>query len=375
MSNKKEIWFTDLLHQHAYQRGIPLGIGYVGAYAKKIFEDNFSFKLFRDPNQFSAACHTTAPQIVGMSYNVGNERLSDAFITRCKKLHPETIVVVGGPHCPSVLEYKEEFLKKRPYVDFLVYGDGEYPFVELVKQLIAVDFDISKIKQSKPVIDSCYYLSHDGLILGGTSPRPALNELPSPYLTGLMDSFLKEGLRPIIQFTRGCPFTCTYCQEGLEYYSHIRRFSVEQFAAELEYIKALTPCDSLFIADVNFGIYRDDLEVARIIGEFQKKTGWPRMIAGFAGKGQNSRVVETFQQFAPKSFWYNLSLQSTDVTVLKNIKRQNISVDKMLKMNRAFNTLAYSSFTDIILGLPGDSVDSHLRSIQRVIEAGARHIG
>ena len=46
-----------------------------------------------------------------------------------------------------------------------------------------------------------------------------LSEIPSPYLEGKMDEFFDGKLQPTIQTTRGCPFTCTFCVEGLSYYS------------------------------------------------------------------------------------------------------------------------------------------------------------
>ena len=42
----------------------------------------------------------------------------------------------------------------------------------------------------------------------------SLDEIPSPYLTGILDEFFDGRLVPMIQTNRGCPFSCTFCVDG-----------------------------------------------------------------------------------------------------------------------------------------------------------------
>ena len=68
----------------------------------------------------------------------------------------------------------------------------------------------------KNEIDGCVSLDPDGK-LKYTIPVlriKHLDEIPSPYTTGLMDKFFDGKLTPMLQTNRGCPFKCTFCTDG-----------------------------------------------------------------------------------------------------------------------------------------------------------------
>ena len=69
-----------------------------------------------------------------------------------------------------------------------------------------------------------------------------LAEIPSPYLSGRLDSFLDGKLLPIIQTNRGCPFSCTFCTEGQSYWSKVKVKPKEVVAGEISYISEKMSC-------------------------------------------------------------------------------------------------------------------------------------
>ena len=64
-----------------------------------------------------------------------------------------------------------------------------------------------------------------------TAPQERIDDLasmPSPYLDGLFDELIKDceyNLEGTIETTRGCPYSCTYCEIGTSYYQKIRTCS------------------------------------------------------------------------------------------------------------------------------------------------------
>ena len=61
--------------------------------------------------------------------------------------------------------------------------------------------------------------------------------LPSPYLMGLLDEFFDDKLHPLVQTSRGCPYSCTFCHDGIDYMNKTRKkFSVDRIREELIYI-------------------------------------------------------------------------------------------------------------------------------------------
>jgi len=392
-----EIWLTDLWHQQQVNRYFPLGIGYVAAYSQKIFGDRFSFRLFTEPDQFIRQCNEGKPLVVGMRNYLPNLRLSYELMVHLKKLHPDTVTVMGGPNYPLEPEKQAEYLKARPLLDFYVFKDGEIPFAELLKHLLEFHFDAAELKRSRIEIPGVHYLCRglsatnppaaSPLIAGKVPVRPLLDEFPSPYTTGLLDPFFEEhNMSPAIQIARGCPFSCTYCTEGERYFNkisrtsdhqsvplRIRRFSSDRLKSELNYIESrFGKSGTLLIADSNFGMYKEDIEAADLIGGIQKIKGWPKMVAISSGKNRKQNIVETLSRFVPGTAVYSASVQSSDPVILENVKRKNVSVRDIMEISMSAGKYGLTSFTELILGLPGDSISSHLKSLRTVVETGIR---
>ena len=63
------------------------------------------------------------------------------------------------------------------------------------------------------------------------------------------------------------------------------------------------------------------------------------------------------------------SLQSTDKNVLDNIKRANISLEALDEMREETGESGGDTYTELILGLPGDSKKAHIKTLKDVIDA------
>ncbi len=371
----QEIWLADLIHkQHRYFRVMPLGIGHVASYAQGLFGDNYLFRFFKNPDNLAAETFKSKPLIAGFTNSTATLRLSYDMAVRLKKCHPETIIVMGGPNFSYLPGEQSKFLKNHPLVDIYICGDGEVPFSKLLAHLETIGFNVHELKQSKVQLDGCCYLSDGQLIAGDLPPRPDIEDIPSPYLNGMLDQFFDEGMAPLVQFTRGCPFTCTYCVEGTPYYTRIRRSSLERLEAELRYIGDRTDRTELNLADANFGMFKNDIEAAEVIAKIQEIKGWPKRVYAFGGKNRKDTVLETYRQLKHGTFRYTTSLQTTSQTVLENIRRNNISVSALMDMAQIAKNLDWGSNTELITGLPGDTREVHLETIRTVIDAGIRHI-
>src|SRR5207237_1402876 len=65
-----------------------------------------------------------------------------------------------------------------------------------------------------------------------------------------------------------------------------------------------------------------------------------------------------------------LSMQSIDPTTLVSIKRDNISLDTYMELQRRFTRDRVETYSDLILGLPGETYDSFANGIGQVIDNG-----
>jgi len=192
--------------------------------------------------------------------------------------------------------------------------------------------------------------------------------LPSPYLTGLLDEFFDDKLHPLVQTSRGCPYSCTFCHDGIAYMNKTPRFSQEHIDEELEYISQRVKVPGLSLADLNWGMFPDDIKTAQTLAELQRKTGWPVQVASATAKNQKERIVE-MSQILGGSMMIGASVQSTDSEVLSIIKRANIGFDAIVKMAKGSVQTGTPTFSEIILCLPGDTKEKHMKSIFDMMDA------
>ena len=273
MKNKINVYLADLSHtgQGVSANFFPLGVGYVASYLLKELADQVNVELFKYPEDLSRALSKNRPKIVAFSNYSWNLNLSYEYLKQIKLRSPETITVMGGPNYGLTQEEKELFWRRYPLVDFYIVFEGEYAFVELVKNLDSVNFDPKRLKQNFASLSNCHYQFDGKIVEGEFLPRvKELQELPSPYLSGLMDKFFDGVLIPMISTTRGCPFRCTFCTEGNDYYAKVAKTT--DLNEDLEYIVSrVGTVKDLCMTDANFGMFKEDIDKAKTLAAIQKK--------------------------------------------------------------------------------------------------------
>jgi radical SAM superfamily enzyme YgiQ (UPF0313 family) len=369
------VYLADLTHtgQLVASNTHPLAIGLIAAYLKGKLADRVEIELFRYPADLSAALERRTPQVLGFSDYSWNCNLSYEYVRRVKRQQPETVIVFGGPNYGLVAEEQQAFWSRYPLVDFFVVKEGEAAMVKLLGALEEFAFSAAALKQAGVIVPSIHYF-HDGRVVAGPLlPRfEDLNEIPSPYLVGLMDKFFDNVLIPMTYSTRGCPFTCTFCTEGLGYYNKVAKRN--GLAADLDYMAHRTgTIQDLIITDANFGMFPEDVEKARSIAAIQQRHGWPRHIHVSGGKNKKERLLEV-ASIINGAMNVAASLQSTNRQVLENVKRANISLEQLNYVGKQGNRIDANTYAELILGLPGDSLEAHTQSIRDAVNAGLSFI-
>jgi radical SAM superfamily enzyme YgiQ (UPF0313 family) len=281
---------------------------------------------------------------------------------------------MGGPNIPLDDEARTQFIKRNPLIDFYAYLEGEEAFAALLARAFETGSNREKMKATP--IDGFIHRLSDTEVMKGTmlSRRRNLDEIPSPYLTGHMDKFFDGKLSPMMETNRGCPFSCTFCHEGNQLISKVNHFSIERVKAELDYIAAAVQrapilVSNLAFADPNFAMYERDYEIVEHIEKIQQRQNWPRSIFASTGKNKKERIAKALRKLnGSMSMW--MSVQSMDPDVLQQIQRDNISTSQMMALASVYQELGLPTFSELILGLPGDSYERHIKSISDVVEAG-----
>jgi len=352
----------------------PLNIGFIAAYALERFGGEIDLKLFKYVDDLEQAIINKPPDILGLSNYPWNFNLGLEFFRMTKAISPKIICVMGGPNIPLDDESRSRFIARCPLIDFYAYLEGEEAFAALLARALETGADLAEMK-SAPIDGFIHHVSDSELMKGEMlARRRTLDEIPSPYLTGLMDPFFDGKLSPMIETNRGCPFSCTFCHEGNQLISKVNFFSTERVKAELDYIAAAVRrspnlVSNLMFADPNFAMYERDFEIVEHIEKIQSSQNWPRSIFASTGKNKKERIAKALRKLnGTMSMW--MSVQSMDPVVLKEIHRENISTSQMMALASVYQELGLPTLSELILGLPGDSYERHVKSLSEVMEAG-----
>lgn len=376
-----KVWLADLTYtqQTVAADTIPFAIGSIATYTELTCNLKNPIHLFKYPEKLIEQLETNDfPNVIGLTNYVWNGELALNFARAIRKHSPETVIVMGGPNYPTEVPEQQEYLFAHPEIDFYIIKEGEDAFAELIAALIRINGNTTTLHGQ---IDSIHSVCNGEPFITNSRPRLRnLDIIPSPYLSGKLDSFFDGTLLPIIQTNRGCPFTCTFCVEGAKYYLKIAKHEPEYVARELCYIgekmrdvQKLGGRNDLFIADSNFGMYPDDLKTCATLAHTQSEYSWPEYINVATGKNQKERVLKA-AELVNGAMRLSGSVQSLDKNVLKNIKRDNISAEKLMDLALAASEVQANSYSEIILALPGDSLNAHIETIRTVIDAGFTNI-
>ena len=183
---------------------------------------------------------------------------------------------------------------------------------------------------------------------------------------------MEEGLAPLVENKRGCPFSCDFCGESSRYYNKVAVHSLNYLQKEYEYLaKKMTFLKNhpfpgfVFFSDSNTGMYDSDLNLCKFLRRLQEEYGWPKTIGTSTGKNSKERVMKCVK-LLNGALTLTASVQSTDPEVLSSINRKNISTEELLSLAHQNGG---RSFSEIILGLPHDSYEKHLKSIKDMMDA------
>lgn len=366
------VCFSDLTHtgQVIASNTVPLGLAFVASYADLHLGDDLDIEVFKYPSDLSGYLEKKPPQMACFSNYSWNIELSYHYVKKIKEVSPNTIIVFGGPNYPVERSEQLAFLEKYPLIDFYVWLEGEKAFVSLCNELDKFDYDASLLKRRNVSIPSIHYLDGENFIRSDNVDRlKDLSEIPSPYLSGMCDKFFDDVLIPLIQTNRGCPYQCTFCTEGQSYYNKINWSNTDRVAKDLEYIAKRSTVPDLIIVDSNFGMFKQDLDVCRSIARLQEEYRWPKHIHVSAGKNKKKMVVEA-ATIVNGAINLAATVQSTSETVLENVKRRNIALDQLIDVGKEAEKLGANSYSEVILCLPGDTIEAHFSTIFSMIGIG-----
>jgi tRNA A37 methylthiotransferase MiaB len=347
----------------------PYSVGllqsYVQHYAQQPARYEFLLPIYSRTSVAQAVEQLLSADIVGFSTYVWNIRLSLEIARHIKLKKPETLIVFGGPQMP---DRSEEFLCEHQFIDIACHGEGETVFLNILEHFPINDWED---------FNSISYLDSAGAFV--TKPKaPRITDLsviPSPYLDGvfapLMERDADRQWLVLWETNRGCPFSCTFCDWGSAVTSKVYRFEMNRLLQEIEWF-ADNQIEFIFCCDANFGILPRDREIAVYAAKSKEVRGYPQALSVQNTKNATERAyeVQKILNEAGLNKGVTISLQSVSPTTLEDIKRKNIKSETFQELQRRFTRDRVETYSDLILGLPGETYESFADGVAQVIDDG-----
>ena len=375
-TTKRKVYFNEyniLMEKTAY---LPIVSGLLQAYAqtKEDLKQNYEFMPFfyyvDEPDTILAKYDN--PSVAAFSLSMWNEQLNLVVAAEVKRRWPECLIVFGGPQVP---QKPQAYFEKYPFIDVAVRGEGEEAFSEILTRfLTSRDFSgLSGVSFRDLSTNTCIRDERD---------RPQSRDLdiyPSPYLEGLFDPIVDSRpdivFQAIIETNRGCPFPCAFCFWGQGGLSRKYRYhGMDRLKEEFKWI-AQQKIKYVFNADSNFGMHPRDREIAEILVETKKQHGFPEKFRTCFGKNTDDKIYDIAMLLHTQDLEKGITLarQSNDEQVLENINRKNIKLDTYNNLQVRFNEGNVPVYSELILGLPGETYETWKRGIEEMLQAGIKN--
>ncbi len=218
------------------------------------------------------------------------------ILSRARRLGRRTIV--GGPYASSEPE------RMLALADHVVVGEPDEVFAE-----IAADLEAGTAKRHYEISD-----------------KPDVTHTPIPRFDLLkLDCYASMS----IQFSRGCPFQCEFCDIIILYGRKPRTKLPQQVLAEMDSLLKLGWMKQVFIVDDNFiGNHQRALDLCVELEKWQQAHGFPVMFYTEASMDLARKTALVDAMVKANFFYVFLGIESPSKESLQETKKfQNLAVD------------------------------------------------
>jgi radical SAM superfamily enzyme YgiQ (UPF0313 family) len=293
--------------------------------------------------KFKAELDAFAPDAVGATSVTLNFYHAADIIRTAKRHNPDIITMMGGPH---VSFDAENTLTAYPEIDLIVRGEGEQTIAELTQCI--------KDREAWTGIKGITFRRNGHFI--STQQREFIEDLdalplPARHLLPL-SRYQALGYPISIITSRGCPYSCIFCQGRRMVGNKVRKRSAVLIVDEIEHILSYG-INRINIADDLFA--SDKAKVKEVCGEIQKR-GLSFTWSAFARVNTVDReTLQIMKDTGCDSVSYGV--ESGNAEMLKRIRKM-ITLDQVRQAVRLCNDVGMIAHTSFVVGLPGESMET-----------------
>lgn len=326
---------------------IPIGVYYIAALLK---ENHYDVEILnwhnihKTPEKIEEVLLEKKPDIIGLSILHANRWGGIEIARIAKKVDPMVKIVFGGIGATFLWEH---FLTHFPEIDFVITGEGEYAFLDLIKWTEKGNNDLNNIKGIAFRKNGKNVKTEDADLIHNLDQLP----IPAKYFE-----------YQLLSSTRGCPWRCTFCGSPKFWRKKIRFRSPENFIEELEmlYKKGIT---FFYFSDDTFTIDKDRvIEICNKIIEKKIEISW---YAISRVDYVDDEILYWMRRAGCTQISYGIESGSKKIRDLLNKKINTTQIKKAFALTKKYGILPRAYF---IYGSPGETWETIQESIDLILE-------
>ncbi len=261
-----------------------------------------------------------------------------------KEVSKDIITVMGGTH-PTVFP---EATLDSPYVDYIIRGEGETPFFQLIDSLRAGECS------SREGIPGLCFKSRDGSVhISDVHFEKDIDPAPDRTFLNRADYLIRKKPYTFFLTSRGCPFHCSFCGKPPVPY---RKRSIGSIERELK------ECLSLGIQAIDFedDMLTFDPVLFNKVLDFLEGKGLT--LSAMNGIYAESLTESTLERMSAAGFRrLNFSLVDIHSSVAKDQKRHLPA--RFLQLLPFLEASSFLTETHFIIGLPGQKPEDVMETL------------
>ena len=312
------------------------------------------FDINQRPLDIAEVLLARNPKIIGFGIYIWNVAPTAEVIGAIKRVRPDVKIILGGPE----VSYETEEQKIAQLADHVITGEADLKFAEVCRLLLERR---SPDRRADPDI---------GVPLPKIIPAelPDFSQIVLPYDLYTDDDIAHRII--YVEASRGCPFTCEFCLSSLDI--PVRQVPLPALLEQLLCLLDRGVKQFKFV-DRTFNL---NIAVSKTILEFLLARYKPGHFFHFEMIPDRlpESLREIIARFPPGALQFEVGIQTFNAEVGDLIKRrQNYEklADNFHFLRRETGVHIHA---DLIVGLPGETLESFAAGFDRLIALGPQEI-
>jgi radical SAM superfamily enzyme YgiQ (UPF0313 family) len=314
------------------------------------------FDINQRPLDIAEMLLAREPKIIGFGVYIWNVEQTTEVVAAIKRLRPEIKIILGGPE----VSYETEGQPIVQLADHVITGEADLKFAEVCRELLGrAELPLGQDAQQR---------------VPATLPKIIPAELPEfsriilPYDLYTDDDIAHRII--YVEASRGCPFTCEFCLSSLDI--PVRQVPLPAFLEQMQRLLDRGVKQFKFV-DRTFNL---NVATSKAILEFFLARHQPGHFYHFEMIPDRlpAELREVIAKFPPGTLQFEVGIQTFNPEVGALIsRRQNYE-----RLADNFNFLRQETgvhiHADLIVGLPGETLDSFAAGFDKLIALGPQEI-